>query len=245
MPALCRKVFVFVALLLASGCSQKNEPKKIGVCVVATGAYDAFASEMIASARLHFCKGHKVTYFVFTDGMVPEAEDVVVVPQGHLGWPSATLKRFHVYDKHRELFADQDYLFAIDADMRFVAPVGDEIFGKSVGVSRDVGKHLTYERNKQSRAYVNKKRARHYFAGAFYGGRKREFLKLVHRLKKRVDQDLEWGFIAKWHDESHLNRYFFDHPPQVCLNTSYCYFEHWEQPYEPKIISISKDVDRK
>lgn len=240
-----QRILLFILCCALWGCQQKSPEQKkykIGLCTVATGRYDIFAREMIESARPFFCKNHEVTYFVFTDGHIPEAKDVVVVYQEHQGWPFATLKRFHIYDKNRKVFADMDYLFAIDADMRFAAPVGDEILGKTVGVSRDVGKHLTYEGKKRSRAYVKKKKAKHYFAGAFYGGTRSEFLKLVHKLKKRVDLDLKENYIAIWHDESHLNRYFFDHPPEVCLNTSYCYFENWDLPYEQKIIAMDKSL---
>lgn len=240
-----QRILLFILCCALLGCQQKppeQKKYKIGLCTVATGRYDIFAREMIESARPFFCKNHEVTYFVFTDGYIPEAKDVVVVHQEHQGWPFATLKRFHIYDKNRALFADMDYLFAIDADMRFAAPVGDEILGKKAGVARDVGKHLTYEGKKRSRAYVNKKKAKHYFAGAFYGGTRSEFLKLVHKLKKRVDLDLKDNYIAIWHDESHLNRYFFDHPPEVCLNTSYCYFENWDLPYEQKIIAMDKSL---
>ncbi|NGX48309.1 MAG: O-antigen biosynthesis glycosyltransferase WbnI [Chlamydiae bacterium] len=237
-------LLVFLSLLVGCkkpGCPSCPSKKKVGLCVVATGKYDFYARDMINSARSYFLKDCDVTYFVFTDGEIPPSDDVVIIPQEHLGWPGAALKRFHMYDEaNRNLFSDMDYLFAIDADMRFVRPVGEEILGRITAVSRDVGKHRTYERKKKSTAYVKKKRAKHYFAGAFYGGKRREFFKMVHRLKKRVDKDLSWGYIAVWHDESYLNRYLLDHPPQVYLDTSYCYLEKVAPDYIPKIIALDK-----
>ena len=238
--------FFFQLLLLTVffGCSQKEQKKTsyhIGLCIVATGAYDRFANELITSARNYFCKNHKVTYFVFSDGAIEPADDVVVIPQKRLGWPFDTLKRFHLYVEQEKLFSQMDYLFAIDADMRFVAEIGEEVLGKLVGVGRDVGKHITYERNKRSKANVSKKKGRHYFAGAFYGGEREEFLKLVRKAKWQVDADLKDNYIAVWHDESHLNRYFYDHEPAIILSTAYCYPECWDLPYEKKLVALAKD----
>nr|NGX26942.1 hypothetical protein [Chlamydiota bacterium] len=41
-----------------------------------------------------------------TDGEIPPSDDVVIIPQEHLGWPGAALKRFHIYDEaNRNLFS--------------------------------------------------------------------------------------------------------------------------------------------
>jgi len=240
------KVLLLVLFLFAS-CS-KNEPSsekrhKIGLCIVATGRYDLFAEELIASARPLFCTHHDVTYFVFTDGNVTPGKDVVKVYQKRLGWPYDTLKRFHIYDDHKELLKNMDYLFAIDADMRFVAPIGEEILGNLVGTIHPgyITKQVRCERNKKSTAYVPKKKEKEYFAGGFYGGKTQEFLKLVHTLRKNVDKDLEHAFIAHVHDESHLNRYFLDHRPSILLSPSYCHPEGWEWEYEKKIVALDKN----
>ncbi len=46
---------------------------KIGLLVIATGKYISFVPSLIASADKHFCKDHKVTYFIFTDGELQES----------------------------------------------------------------------------------------------------------------------------------------------------------------------------
>lgn len=216
---------------------------KIGLCVVATGKYDKLAQSMVNSARIHFCKNHRVTFFVFTDGEITPAPDVIRIEQARLGWPYDTMKRFEVYEKHQDLFKDLDYVFAVDADMLFVAPVGDEILSDRVATQHPafVGKRGTYERNRLSRAYVGKKEGTSYFAGGFYGGKKAEFLKLIRTNRENVDADTAHGLIAKWHDESHLNRYFIDHPPTRVLDPSYCYPESWQMPYQKKLVALDKN----
>jgi len=230
-----------VAALFCSEMPKKEH--NVGLCVVATGKYDKLAQAMVDSARIHFCKNHKVTFFVFTDGEIQEAADVVKVHQGKMGWPYDTMKRFEVYEKHRDRFKEMDYIFAVDADMLFVAPVGDEILSDRVATQHPafVGKRGTYEKNRLSRAYVGKKEGASYFAGGFYGGKREEFLKLLQVNRENIDADLAHGLIAKWHDESHLNRYFIDHPPTCVLSPSYCYPESWQMPYPKKLLALDKN----
>lgn len=230
----------------AKDASRVNKgPCKVGLCVVATGRYDTYAEKMIESARTYFCKNQEVTFFVFTDGNIKESKDVVKVYQKRLGWPYDTLKRFHVYEQHKEVFKDMDFLFATDADMLFTAPVGDEILSDRVatthpGFFKDPKKG-SFETNKKSTAFVKKKEKKHYFAGGFYGGKKEEFLRFISTAKNQIDKDLKWDYIAVWHDESHLNRYFIDHPPTLILNPSYCYPESWDLPYEKKLVALDKN----
>jgi len=241
-------IFLLICLSTLIGCSNANlkkpsptPPFKIGLCIVATGRYGEFAQELIYSARNYFCKQHKVTYFVFTDFPIAPAPDVVIIHQNKMGWPYDALKRCYIYCQNEHLFKDYDYLFAIDADMRFFSEVGTEILGKSVGVARSVGKHMAYENNKKSKAYLSKIEAKNYFAGAFYGGERESFLKMIKRIKHNIEADLKKDFIAKFHDESHLNRYFYDYPPEVVLDTSYCYPEGLDIPYTPKIVALLKN----
>ncbi len=56
-----------------------------------------------------------------------------------------------------------------------------------------------------------------------------------------VDSDGSVGYIAKWHDESYLNRYVIDYPPTKILSPSFCFPEGWELPYEKKIVVLIKD----
>jgi histo-blood group ABO system transferase len=217
---------------------------KVGLCIVATGKYDCFVSPLLQSARTHFSSDLDVSYFIFTDGQIPEGSDIVKIHQPRLGWPYDTLKRFHIYDAHAEKLKAMDYLFACDADMLFVAPVGAEILGERVATMHGgfLGKRGTYETNKLSAAYVDKqsRRSGTYFAGAFYGGSSNEFLNQVAELKKRVDQDLDRNVIAIWHDESHLNRYYIDFKPTKVLSPSYCYLDGHEIPFEKKIVACQK-----
>jgi histo-blood group ABO system transferase len=215
----------------------------VGLLVMATGKYAQFIEPLIRSARMHFCANHTVTYFVFTDGEIPQADDIVRVFQTRLGWPYDTMMRFHVYAANEMLYLDQDYLFACDADMLFVDTVGDEILGERVATLHPgfVGQKGSYCRDPRSLSYVSKGEGTYYFAGGFYGGARQEIMRIAHTLSQRIDQDLKLGVIPEWHDEAHWNRYCIDHPPTIILTPSYCYPEKWKLKYPKKLLALDKD----
>jgi len=240
-----RALFGFFLLLifLQEGFARDSTPKQIGLFIVATGKYIQFVNPLITSARHWFCTDHHVVFFVFTDQEMQEEFDVIRIPVRHLGWPYATLMRFHMYAEYQEQFDCLDYIFAIDADALFVAPVGEEIFSDRVFTLHPgfVNRAGTYERNPLSAACVASHEGTFYFAGGFYGGSPKEFFRFVNTAKEKVDQDLAKGCIALWHDESHLNRYAIDYPPTLILTPSYCYPESWRLPYVKKILVLDKD----
>lgn len=234
---------VLLTLLLWLAVIGPVAAAQIGLCITATGRYDQFVPELVESARKHFCPAHKVTFFVFTDGTIPLANDIVCIEQKRLGWPYDTMMRMKIYYANRLALEEMDYLFAIDADMRFVGKVDEQILSKRVGTAHPgfVGKRGSYETDERSLAKVCENEGKTYFAGGFWGGSRLEFLKACKVISTRIDKDLESGIIPVWHDESHLNRYFIDFPPTKVLSPSYCYPEELELPYKKKILALCKN----
>lgn len=228
----------------------------IGLCIVATGKYIAYVQPLIESAEKYFCTNHNVTYFIFTDASPIERSDTITVFQKKLGWPYDTMMRPSMYytcfknskesqiNQQRKIsILDMDFLFSCDADMRFVSSVGDEILHERVGTLHPgyVNSPGTYETNPISRAYVRPGEARYYFAGGFWGGSQKEFFNIAGTITANVEADLLQGHIAVWHEESHLNRYFIDHPPTLILSPSYCYPESLNLPYPKKLLALDKN----
>jgi histo-blood group ABO system transferase len=242
-------------------------PKRIGLIVVATARYTRFVPDLLASVRRHFLRDAAVTVFVCTDRPDEIPADAVPLPVEHRPWPYATLLRYHHVTRHAARLAECDYLFQCDADMRFVADAGSEVLpggGRDlVGVEhpgfcwrpsrwtrllRRAGFHVrrgrgprgSYETDPRSLACVGPKEGTVYFAGGFTGGTASAYLRMARTLAERIDRDLERGVIAVWHDESHLNRYFIDHPPQM-LDPRYCYPESWDLPFVKILVALDKD----
>jgi histo-blood group ABO system transferase len=209
---------------------------------------------------------------IFTDAP-QVADDVLRLPIEHEPWPLVALHTYHYFTRYAERFAGLDYLYFIDVDMRFVARCADEILPHSSGLvavehpdywrghrgfaSRAIDAvtggrwsarplphaALPFERDPRSTACVSDPHHRYYYAGAFAGGRVDAFLEMAHALRDAVEADHRNGVIAVWHDESHLNRYLYAHPPKR-LAPAYCYpesvYSHLAH-LEPVILALDKD----
>ncbi|MCL5437029.1 MAG: hypothetical protein M1549_04095 [Candidatus Dependentiae bacterium] len=238
-----RKSFFLAPFLLMTLWTSSVAAYRVGLLIVATGRYIELAKPLIESARRHFLRRHQVTFFLFTDQVVEEKADVVVLPHRRCGWPYDTLYRYYAYSDHREILSNMDYLFAMDADMLFVKPVGDEILEDLVAVRfpESIKYRESYEKHIESAAYIGPTEGDVYFAGAFYGGKTSNFFEMMTTVTGMVERDAQHNIMPIWHDESYNNRYFIDHKPTLVLSPSYCYHEWWAVPYPRKILALEKN----
>ena len=193
------------ALFMLCTLTSMAQAAKVGLCIVATEKYMPFSLELIDSARRFFCAQHKVTYFVFSNKPIPSAPDIVPIYYEHMVWPLSTLMRVHAYMLAHDALKKMDYVFACDADMIFVAPVGGEIFSQRVGTLHPgyynkKRPQFSYEKKqKNSTAYVKPSEGTHYFCGGFYGGTAQEFLQMIKIMKNNIHIDLKHNIISKLH----------------------------------------------
>jgi histo-blood group ABO system transferase len=222
--------------------------KNIGLLLIATGKYDLFVSQLLDGASEFFLSGHNVTYFLFTDSEKDYKEkNLIKIKIPHKPWPYPTLDRYKNFSDHKDLLEKQDYLFYCDIDMRFVNIVGDEILSQSVSTIHPghYGSRGAPETNPDSLAYVGPNENLIYFAGGFQGGEAKEFLRMSAELYKRIEIDKKNNIIAKWHDESHMNRWRIDNPPTKILDCGYCYQVSLGRlgirPQVPRILALEKN----
>lgn len=232
-----------LVLIMCAFATNTLHSDNIALAVVATGKYIGFVDPLIESANKHFCKNHHVTYYVFTDQDYDPPENTIVVPHQRMGWPYDTMMRYHGYYANRDLFDDQDYIFAIDADMLFLDEVGDEILSDHTAVMHPgyVGRRGTYETDPKSTACVRPNEGQYYFCGGVYGGSRDRFFHICKTNIDNIATDLSKGIIALWHDESHWNRYCIDHKPALILTPSYCFPETGNYGnWHPRISALTK-----
>ncbi len=229
---------------------------KICLLTIATGNYWRFLPVLRASIRRRFLVGHDVRHVIFTDRALPAGDGLHVVRIEHEPWPLPTLRRYEHFVATADLIRGHDYCFYIDADMRVDRPVGEEILGDLVATRHPYQSllppaRMSFERDPRSAACVAVDEGTMYYAGGFNGGSPGAFLALVETLAGAIARDRAAGVTARWHDESHLNRYLVDHPPTVSLSPSYCFPEEWYrggppagcESLVPRIVALRKEHD--
>ena len=227
----------------------------IGILYICTGNYTVFWDEFYSSCEENFLPKHKKKYFVFTDATSISFEEnnknIVRIYQENLGWPNNTLLRYDIFQKAKYEYLLTDYLFFFNANIIFNTEVGDEIISNleehngligaiHPGYTIQKRKLYDYEKNPLSRSFINSHEGKYYFMGGFNGGSTTQFDKLIDCLKNRITADLSDGIIAKWHDESHINRYFIDFPPKV-LGVEYINADGFNKGINAKMQILDKN----
>lgn len=237
--------------------SYKRKKKVALLLIGVNERYWPYLNQVIKDAREHFLPQHKVDFHVWSDMPEGTIENVFHHPTDSIEWPYPTLMRYHLFLNEEEKLKEYDYLFYLDADMRIVAKISDEILGEGLTTAPHPGYAVNplyippYEPNKDSRAYIprlgrlvteNSGKTRFmpfYAAGGFQGGVAREFLKAMKELKRNIDWDLDHlNYIAIWNDESHWNKYLWDFQRKegniTFLDVSYIYPDSLiKEYYEP------------
>lgn len=224
---------------------------RIAILYICTGNYNIFWKSFFTTCEKFFLPGHERHYFVFTDGKIasPGAEDRVHrIEQSWLGWPYDTLMRFHFFSKIKAQLEAFDYIFFFNANSFFIDDVTEDILPsasegivvvKHPGHYKQDNKSFPYDRNTKSTAYIPWNEGKDYVCGGINGGHAKDYLKMVDDLCTAIDKDMQRGVIARWHDESHLNRYIV-HRNYKILSPGYCSPEDWYLPFKEKIIILNK-----
>lgn len=215
--------------------AHKMEGSSVAVTVFAVGKYlEVYLKNFLVSAERHFMPGLPVTYWVFTDrpqevpalkmGALRELR--VMEIQKHQRWQDISMMRMKtisdtIHDHLRHRFT---HLFCFDVDQVFKARWGAEALGDSVAQIHS-GYYktgvFTYDRNPKSQAYLPE--GDFYYHAAVFGGSLPKVKQLVDFCYSGIVQDKANQVEALWHDESHLNKYFYLHKPSRVLSPEYCW----------------------
>ncbi len=228
---------------------------KIGFSVVATNKYLDLGINCLKAIKQYVkIKDATVIPFLFTNHHPRNVNlpfDYNHINIQHLPWPMLTLLRYQNFIHFQDEFKDCDYIYYIDADLRIVDTIGEEILGDFV-VTRHPGfvncisaNQFTYERNPNSKCGISYNQGIDYYIGSFNGGAKDKFLSASLVMRDWLNEDLKNNYIPIYHDESALNKYCLLNPPSKILPPNYCSPENW--PHipaifgPPKILALDKN----
>ena len=134
---------------------------KIAFLHIATNKYTIFIDPLINSIEKNFLPEVKKDYYVFTDDMDLKTScpinKIEIEPKG---FPGDTYYRYHHFISIKDKLKDYDYIYYLDADMRVVDYVGEEVLTDLLGVQHpgfciEGNKQGTPEnRQKDSTAYL-------------------------------------------------------------------------------------------
>ena len=225
---------------------------KIGILYICTGAYSVFWENFYATFSQNFCRASEIHYFVFSDKEMDFSGKMNIhfYQIQNQPWPLITLLRFHTFLSVEDELNKCDYLFFFNSNMECFSEVTEAeflpsreerlVFVRHPGYVYSKKYCIPYERNKKSTAFVPYRCGGKYVIGAVEGGEAKAFLKMCRILKSNIETDLKQNYIARWHDESHINHFLCTLENYKLLNPGFCYPVGFDLPFEKKIVGVSK-----
>jgi histo-blood group ABO system transferase len=236
--------------------------KKVALCIIATRNYKRLLEPLLESVKKYFLTQHELSLFIFADSsdyrgwLDLDKHDVCWTRIEHLTFPLPTLFRHKTLLKKERELSNFDYVFHCDADARFVGEIGNEILGEGITAIQhpsagsndpevfwdltEAFKNHALEHNPDSLAYIAPEERKKYFCGAIQGGLSKKYIEAMKVISQNIDDDLGQNIIARYHDESHWNKYLSQNPPHTILPFWYCFPESKDWP--TRQVAWKKDV---
>jgi len=217
--------------------NSSKQVADISIFIIATKNYRVYAKLLIESFVQFTNSDLRVEFVLLTDARfdffqeisLPDHLTISFASIESLGWPEATLFRFHLMSGHRHL-AQGLRIAYIDADMVVSGPVYLHDFISVIDAQPPnqmvLVQHPGYfsrtwlirlavktpfgpwGSSSRSQAFVPFKNRGIYVCGGFFWGERSSFFGMCDELAHAIDLDQSAGIRAKHNDESHLNKWF-------------------------------------
>jgi len=228
---------------------------RIKIFSIATNGYHEFEEDFYKSFNELFLPQYKKEFVIFTD--TPELDfykknNIKSIFLKHEPWPYITLSRYKSIANQFDFIESNDLCLFADIDLEVVNKVDSIDCEKYFGVDHPgnmfVDNRISLENNILSQAYVDLNflpSQYKYIQGCLWGGLGSYFKYMVNTMRVDVELDLSKNIVAKWHDESHLNRFCINNFEDfMTLSSSYAYPENWKIPIEKIIIHKYKNPEQ-
>ncbi|XP_067873563.1 N-acetyllactosaminide alpha-1,3-galactosyltransferase-like isoform X7 [Heterodontus francisci] len=199
---------------------------------------DLYLEGFLMSADKHFMPGFSVIYYVFVDDLLKlkglrlsgrrKVKSFKV--EKHKRWQDISMFRMKTISKliDDHIRHEANYVFCFDVDQRFEGRFGTETLSESVALLhawfyRRPKFLYSYDLNPHSAAYMGTTAGDFYYHAAVFGGTWQCVKNLTETCHRGIMQDKQNNVEALWHDESHLNKYFWLHKPTKVLSPEYCW----------------------
>ncbi|XP_015353133.1 N-acetyllactosaminide alpha-1,3-galactosyltransferase-like [Marmota marmota marmota] len=235
-----------------------NRKITVGLTVFAVGRYLQFyLHSFLSSADKFFMVDQKVIFYVMVDNF----STIRWMPLSRLHtfkifkikreerWQDISMMRMKIISEHivDHIQNEVDFLFCMDVDQIFRGKYGLETLGESVAQLHTYwykanSTVLPYKRSQLSEAYIPMGEGDFYYHAAVFGGTPIQVLNIARECSKGIMNDKKNNIEAVWHDESHLNKYFFLHKPTKILSPEYCWDLYQKRTPDIKNIKLSWDI---
>ena len=177
------------------------------------------ASESILEKLLMYCD---------SDMLIKEDFENLLAPE--------TWKGGIAFVQHPGFFRNKGVKGLIDyfINPRLLGPLLQAKITRSPGLG-------SWENSRSSTAYLEHKERKNYVHGAVWFGKRDPVMKMCKLLAENIRKDLSSGYIAKWHDESHLNFYLGKYGGSILSNklSGVSNFRHLKK-FNSRIITVEK-----
>jgi len=233
---------------------QQQFPKKVAIIGIMTNKYVRYFPRYYETINKYFLPNTPKDFYCFTNQLnfpyFHGKKNIHLIYTEHSPMPWTMLLTFHHMYRIINKLKKYSHIIYIDTDTYVNVPIFEKNFFTfnlplfAVSHHAYVKKIGEFDFSSKSLASIKKgDNLSTYWQASFYGGKKKQFIDLIKEIKRRIDIDIKNKVIARWLDESHLNKYLIDNKNKVySLPPSYSYpsLKPIPKPFKKKIVHITK-----